>query len=370
MRPRSLQPIPLSEVQQWGQAAGLDAVGVTTAEPFTRARQVLEDRKAAGLNATMAFTYKNPERSTTPSQSIPWARSLVVGAHSYLQQPSETTHTRPAGTVARYAWNDPYEALRDSLGQIARRLKAQGWRATVVADENAIVDREAAWRAGIGWFGKNANLLLPGRGSWFVLGSVVTDAPMEPVQQPVADGCGTCRRCIDGCPTDAIIAPGVVDARRCIAWLVQAPGMIPRQYREAIGARIYGCDDCQEVCPPNRRAETHAPDQSPNAVTTVDLLAILAMTHDELLAHYGNWYLANRETRWLRRNALVALGNTASPNDIDVIAALARYVRDDDPMLRAHAVWAAARLGMAEILTAAETDTDPGVQDELAEARR
>ena len=121
----------------------------------------------------------------------------------------------------------------------------------MVADDNALVDREAAVRAGLGWYGKNSNVLLPGAGSWFVLGTVITDAPL-PSSSRLSDGCGPCRRCLDGCPTGAIVAPGVVDARRCLAWLVQAPGSIPEDFRPAIGDRMYGCDDCQEVCPPNR----------------------------------------------------------------------------------------------------------------------
>src|SRR5438105_6711215 len=138
---------------------------------------------------------------------------------------------------------------------MARRLEVDGWRARVLADDNALVDREAARRAGLGWYGKNANVLLPGAGSWFVLGSVVTDAPLPPADHEVPDGCGSCTRCLDGCPTGAIVAPGVVDARRCLAWLVQQPGSFPVELRAALGDRIYGCDDCQEVCPPNHRAE-------------------------------------------------------------------------------------------------------------------
>jgi len=123
----------------------------------------------------------------------------------------------------------------------------------VVADDNALVDREAAYRAGLGWYGKNTNLLLPGKGSWYLLGSVVTDAPL-PAGRPMADGCGTCSRCLPACPTGAFIRPGVLDARRCLAWLVQAPGVFPAELRVALADRIYGGDSCQEVCP----ASTHA----------------------------------------------------------------------------------------------------------------
>ena len=178
----------------------------------------------------MAFTYRNPERSTDPSRVVAGARSLVVGARNYLR--TEPEGPRPSGgSVARYAWIDHYVPLRAALATVADRLRGDGWKAVVVADDNAIVDREAAFRAGLGWYGKNANLLLPGKGSWFVLGSVVTDAPLDAAGATVPDGCGTCRRCIDACPTAAIVAPGVVDARRCLAWILQRAGSIPVEFR-------------------------------------------------------------------------------------------------------------------------------------------
>jgi epoxyqueuosine reductase len=247
---------------------------------------------------------------------------------------------------------------------MARLLRDAGWRAVVVADDNAMVDREVAWQAGLGWFGKNANLLLPGRGSWFVLGSVVTDAPLPASRGPVADGCGSCRRCIDGCPTGAIVAPGVVDARRCLAWLAQRAGVFPREHRVALGDRIYGCDDCQEVCPPNRHQEASAAD--PDAVAWLDLLDLLAAPDHELLARHGRWYLAGRDPRWLRRNALIALGNVGDAGDSRVIATLDRNLRHADPMLRSHAAWAARRLGRDDLLDGLAGDDAPDVVDELA----
>jgi epoxyqueuosine reductase len=242
---------------------------------------------------------------------------------------------------------------------VAKRLKADGWRAVVFADDNSLVDREAAYRAGLGWYGKNANLLLPGRGSWFVLGAVVTSAPLRPTAAPVEDGCGACRRCIDGCPTGAIVAPGVVDARRCLAWLVQQPGSFPAEFRDALGDRIYGCDDCQEVCPPNTVAERRgvaraaAPDGPVEA--WVPLLDLLAASDGELLERHGRWYIAGRDPRWLRRNALVALGNVADGSNPAVAAALTAAIGGADPMLREHAEWAASRLGRSDLVAAAST---------------
>jgi epoxyqueuosine reductase len=238
----------------------------------------------------------------------------------------------------------------------------------VLADDNALVDRAAAVRAGLGWWGKSSNVLLPGRGSWFVLGAVVTDAPLvDDDPSPVADGCGTCRRCLDGCPTGAIVAPGVVDARRCLSWLLQAPGIFPREHRVALGDRIYGCDDCQEVCPPNRREHRlgAAPPAS-DAQAWVPLLDLLACSDDELLDRYGRWYIWQRDARWVRRNALVVLGNIADGRDTDVAVALRAALVHEDPILRAHAVWAAARLGRGDLLSLVHHDDDPHVRAELA----
>jgi epoxyqueuosine reductase len=308
----------------------------------------------------MQFTYRNPQRSTEPDRVLPGARALVVGAWSYRRRDDERRPVdRPAGTVARYARADYYGPLRSALGQIADLLVAEGWRARVVADDNALVDRAAAHRAGLGWFGRNTLLLLPGLGSWFVLGSVVTDAPLVPTSPagPTdhAGGCGSCRRCMVACPTGALVADGVLDARRCLAWLVQAPGTFPVEFREALGDRIYGCDDCQQVCPVNRTADRRRPPGPPDAGTVgaVDLLDLLDATDAALLEAHGRWYIADRDPRHLRRNALVALGNIGDGADPATTAALARYAGGDDELLAEHARWAADRLARTDRGTAA-----------------
>ncbi len=346
-----------------GVAAGLDAVEVATAEPFVSVRRTLEERKAAGLHAGMAFTYRKPERSTEPGAAVHEARALVVGARCYLTAGADEPTEHPAGRVARYARADHYAALRKGLTAMARVLEAGGWRGRVLADDNALVDRAAAHRAGIGWWGKNANLLLPGRGSWYVLGSVVTDAPLGSTNAPAEDRCGSCTRCLDGCPTAAITAPGVVDARRCLAWLLQAEGTFPIEHRIALGDRIYGCDECQEVCPPNRRSPVIAPtaDEHP----WVPLLALLDDDDAVVLDWAARWYIPRREVRYVRRNALVVLGNVAAGSDPAVAAVLRRYVAHVDPMLRAHAVWAARRLGREDLVRPLAADPDPLVRAEL-----
>jgi epoxyqueuosine reductase len=285
----------------------------------------------------------------------------VVGAWSYRQQePSSVgvrvTLSRPAGSVARYARQDHYASLRRALAPMADALQEQGFAARVVCDDNGLVDRAAAHRAGLGWFGKNSLLLLPGFGSWAVLGSVVTDAPLRPSApegpSPHAHGCGTCSRCLTACPTGALVAPGVLDARRCLAWLVQAPGSFPEQHRQALGDRIYGCDECQQVCPINRVADRRVPPPppGPGSEPRVDLLKILEASDEELLEAHGRWYIADRDPRYLRRNALVALGNVGDGSDPATVRALRRWLSVDDGMIVEHAEWAAGQLGRDDLV--------------------
>jgi epoxyqueuosine reductase len=341
-------PAPsLDELRVIASDHGIHHLGVAPATVLERARQALHERHAAGLAAGMAFTYRNPDRSTDPGRAVEGARSIIVGARSYLTTEDDPPPPPgPQARVARYAWVDHYAPLRSGLRAVAQRLKAAGHRAVAFADDNAIVDREVAHLAGLGWFGKNANLLLPGAGSWFVLGCVITTAEYPPAT-PVPDGCGSCRRCLDACPTGAIVAPGVIDANRCLAWVLQAPGAIPVDLREAVGDRIYGCDDCQDVCPPTvRLGRRHRLPPTTEAEAWVDVLDLLDADDATLLDRHGRWYLSGRDPRWLRRNALVVLGNTADPADARVVATLGRYRQHDDPILAEHARWASERLGI------------------------
>lgn len=369
------------DLRRIGAAAGLAAVGIAGAEVFADTRATLHERRRAGLHAGMQFTYRNPDRSTDPAQVLEGARSLVVGAWDYRRDdPAGAGPTdgvaRPAGSVARFARRDHYGLLRVALAPIADRLMADGWRARVVVDENSLVDRAAAQRAGLGWYGRNTLLLLPGRGSWFLLGSVVTDAPLEPTpptgHSEPAEGCGPCHRCVTACPTGALGADGVLDARRCLAWLLQAPGSFPIEHRSSLDGRIYGCDECQEVCPVNRaddRRRTASPAEG-GTVTAVDLLDLLTVDDDAILAVNGRWYLAERDPRYLRRNALVALGNVGDGRDPATVAVLTRWTRSGDPVLAEHARWAAGRLGRADLAPSPTSTADPGPTATAPESAR
>lgn len=349
---------------------GVTIWGIAPATVMHRARDELHRRKDLGLHDTMQFTYKNPERSTNPTAAVEGAQAIFVAAMAYeARLPAEGAPDAPGdgpidgpidaridGRIARYAWADYYGALRDALWAVARRLRADGFKAVPFADDNSVVDREVAYRAGIGWFGKNANLLTRGVGSWFVLGSVITTAALPTSPAPQPDGCGTCGRCIPACPTGAIVAPGVIDAGRCLSWLLQRPGEMPVEMRTAVGDRLYGCDDCQEACPPSivfgRRSPPSSPGPPPTPTQRLDLLDLLDADDDAVLQRWGRWYLAERDPRWIRRNALVALGNVLSGGTgVHVAPALrrralevlARYRGSIDPLLAEHADWALSR---------------------------
>lgn len=341
--------LDVENLKALGIEAGLDAVGVTSAEPFTETLAEILRRREAGLHGGMQFTFRNPERSTDPGRIMEDARSLVVGAMR-VSAPRLPEPGSGKARIAAYARHDHYGDLRKALSVIAGHLTEASYRTRVVADDNSLVDRAAAVRAGLGWYGRNGNVLLPGHGSWFVLGSVVTNARLAPDQKTVADGCGACTSCIDGCPTGAIVEPGVVDARRCLAWLVQAPGSIPAEFRKAMGGRIYGCDECQEVCPVGRSGR--AADGSEDPAADVEAVEILSLSDDELLGRFGRWYIAERDPRYLRRNALVVLGNKADPTDPAVLSALRFNLEGSDPMLRSHAAWAATELGRGDMVEA------------------
>ncbi len=348
------------ELLSLGIDAGLHRIGCADASPLIEARNAIERRIDGGLQDEMQFTFRNPKRSTTPNDALDGARSIIVAGLSYAAPDVEPPFA-VSGRVARYSWVEYYEPLRRALTVVRDRLRSDGHRALVFADDNSIVDRAVAHRAGIGWFGKNANILVPGAGSFFVLGSVVTTAELA-TSSIVEDGCGACRRCLDGCPTQAIIEPGVVDARRCLAWLLQKPGVFDRRFRAALGDRMYGCDDCQEVCPPTTRRQLRVTPPE-GARPWVDVEALLEMTDEELLDSVDWWYVAQRNPDWVRRNALIVLGNVGELGSLRVRDIVAAYLEHPDPMLRAHAVWAAARLGLHELIPM--HDTAPLVIEEL-----
>jgi len=340
-----------------GFDAGLVAIECCPLSSWSATRTALERHRAQGLAATMEFTLRNPSRSSDARRALRGAHSIVVGAWSYALDTDGPDTAAPAddadrvwAQIARYAQRDMYAELDTALGAVAGALVEAGHRARVVSDDNALVDREAAWRAGIGFAGKNSNILLrDGGGSFVVLGSVVTSAVLDRTALPAADECGTCRRCLDACPTGAIVEPGVVDARRCLAWVLQAPEPIPIELRAAVGQRIYGCDDCQEVCPPTRRS-TRRPIGTPSGApgARIDAMRWLGLTDTELLSHARRWYVPGRDAAIIRRNLLVVLANAGRVSPA-VLSRIRSHLDHPDPMVVEHAIWALQELTRDEV---------------------
>jgi epoxyqueuosine reductase len=324
-----------AELTEVATGLGLDVVGAAPAEPYTRAEAAIADRRARGLFADMRFTTARPERSCHPELLFDGARTVVSAALCYWAPGEEPGSGE--GRLPRYTRADRYDELRERLDALGRRL---GGAYRVLVDDNAHVDREAAARGGVGFYGKNTMLITRRHGSWVVLGTLVTSAELEPTA-PLELDCGSCRLCVDACPTDALAEAGTLDANRCLSWSTQRPGPIPEAHRAALGDRVYGCDICQEVCPWNRGVEKRRADERPDGPATVDLVAWLEADDDALRAAYDRLYVPRNDARHLKRNALVALGNTGGPEHA---ATLERFAAGDDELLREHAVWALARL--------------------------
>jgi epoxyqueuosine reductase len=326
-----------AEVQRLGERLGLDAVGVAPAEPYARTESEIRERKARGLFGRMRFTMARPEISCHPEKLFDGARTVVSAALCYYAPEPEA----PAGSgrLPRYTWHDRYAELRERLDVVGREL---GGDYRVLVDANQHVDREAAARSGVGFYGKNTMLITRSHGSWVVLGTLVTTAELEPTP-PLHPGCGSCTICVEACPTGALDGQGVLDATKCLSYWTQMPETIPEEYRAALGAQVYGCDICQDVCPWNRGIERRRAGLDPDPGAHVDLLGLLVDDGDAFAELIDRLYVPRNDPRWLRRNALVALGNvgTAEPR---TTAALRRFAGHDDPMLAEHASWALERL--------------------------
>jgi len=327
-----------AELTALADELGLDVVGAAPAEPYDATERHIRERRERGLFADMRFTMAQPETSCHPERLLPGARTVVSAALCYYAdaQPPVPGH----GRLPRYTWEDGYAKLRERLDELGRRI---GGSYRVLVDANQHVDREAAVRAGVGFYGKNTLLITRKHGSWVVLGTLVTDRELE-ATPPLQLDCGSCTLCIDACPTGALDEPGTLDATRCLSYWTQAPHPIPKPYREELGDRVYGCDICQDVCPWNRGIEKRRAGEAPaeEAEPYVSLVDWLEASDDDLRRRYDRLYVPRNDPRYLRRNALVALGNAG---DATHAATLEKYAHHDDPLLREHAEWALERLG-------------------------
>ena len=342
--PRPALDARLVEAQAYG--LGFDLVGITTLGPAETA-PMLERWLERGHDADMAWIARGAEKRADTRRPVPGATSAIVVGLGYGGR-------EPSGPVARYARGDDYHNL------MVERLRAlQHWlgeqrgapvpgRAYV--DTGPILERDLARRAGLGWFGKNTMLVNPSRGSFFFLGALLIELDLEPSAPFEADRCGSCTRCLDACPTGALVGPRELDARRCISYLtIELRGEIPVERREQVGEWIYGCDVCQDVCPYNRKfaqALSEPAFAARAALAGMDArllsLSLLSMSQEQFSAAFKGSPMKRAKLRGLRRNAAVVLGNVGSTRDLPALLAV---LSDEEPLVRGHAAWALGKIG-------------------------
>jgi epoxyqueuosine reductase len=326
-----------AELHALAEELGLDAIGAAPAEPYADTERHIRERRARGLFADMRFTMARPEESCHPETLLPGARTVVSAALCYwLPEPERQSGH---GRLPRYTWFDAYAELREKLDVLGRRL---GGAYRVLVDANQHVDREAAARSGVGFYGKNTLLITRRHGSWVVLGTLITDVELESTP-PLGLDCGECRLCIDACPTGALDEPGTLDSTRCLSYWTQAQAPPPAEYRAGLGAQVYGCDICQDVCPWNRGIEKRRESKPlpPDATPHVSLLEWLRTDPDELRQRFARLYVPRNDGRRLRLNALVAAGNVGGDGERDAVTA---FLDDPDEATREVAAWTLARM--------------------------
>jgi epoxyqueuosine reductase len=328
----TIKRVTKAELERLAAEIGIDVIGAAPAAPYGKTERDIAQRRARGLFADMRFTMAQPQTSCHPEALLPGARTVVSAAHCYWYE--EPPLEPGEGRLPRYTWYDGYAVLRNQLEALGTRL---GGSFRVLVDANQHVDREAAVRSGVGFYGKNTMLITRRHGSWIVLGTLVTDVELEP-SAPLHLDCGACTLCIDACPTGALDEPGTLDATRCLSYWTQAPESIPTEYRRELGAQVYGCDICQDVCPWNRGVERRRSGADPpaDAHPHVSLVDWLTREGAELRETFARLYVPHNDPRYLRRNALVALGNVGGVGREQ----LESFRDDADPLLREHAQWA------------------------------
>ena len=382
-------------VTGYALSVGFDLVKITSAEEFVQDRAVTLDRLRDGLMDGLPWYHEaRVLKGTNPQELLPGARSIICLGLSYYQDDNFSQVTdRPAGRVARYARLQDYhkvmkKRMREYVDGLSSRLEipiAARW----YVDDGPMLDRAAAARSGLGWFGKNTNILTSSHGSWIFLGQVVTDLEIEP-DSPIRKTCGACVRCIDACPTGAIIAPYVIDNTRCISYLtIENRGPIPIEFRPQMQDWVFGCDICQDVCPVNRKAIPADSDiwqQGPSstgqvenewkpghrqrgAMATLDLMELIEISEEDFRRRFKGSPILRAKREGLQRNACVALGNLGDPV---AVPALCRALAEGGPLVRSHSAWALGQIGTNEACQALEqaivTESDPQVLGEITAA--
>ena len=360
-------------IKEYAYSLGFDIARITDARGFPEAERVIKERIAAGLMDGLPwFTEERAAVSCHPDALLPEARSIISLAMFYLtEQPDEQEGATPRGRISRYAWGDDYhEVIKPKLQQFAAWLReyARGemsgdLETRIFVDTGRMVDRAVAERAGLGWYGKNTNILTKGWGSWVFLAEIVTNLQLA-VDTPIKASCGHCEICLHACPTQALPAPYVLDNTRCISYLtIELRGSIPLELRPLMGNLIFGCDICQQVCPVNHVVEKRLAgiiEKRGNGAQPIgvrqreefrpragigsspELIPLLSLTEEQFHERFRLSPIRRTKRRGLLRNVCVALGNSGNRQ---AVPALIGALHDYEPLVRGHAAWALGRLG-------------------------
>jgi len=339
------RPVVARRIRERGLELGLGAIGFAPIGPSAQGA-ALSEWLGRGRHGTMAWMERTAVDRLDLRRRFPWARSAVMAAVTYLPyRGGRETQEGVVRHVARYAvGRDYHRVLADRLRVLAAFIvtEAPGARTQVYTDTGPVLERELAARAGLGWFGKNTNLIGPRGDSWTLLGEILTDLDL-PAGEPVADRCGSCTACLDACPTGAIPEPYVVDSTRCISYLtIELRGSIPEPQRADLGDWVFGCDICQEVCPWNRKvAATADADFLPSGdLRRRSLADLVRIAGEEFRATFGETPIERTRHRGLVRNALIVAANAG---DEEALAAARERAGDADPVIRETAGWALDR---------------------------
>jgi epoxyqueuosine reductase len=341
-----------TQIKTAARQLGFEVVGITSIEPLLEDEARYLGWRDGGYAAGMDYMTRRPELLARPAGLAAWARSIVTVAVNYYADEPVFDHRGRYGRVARYAWGrDYHDVVKPRLNALAaeiERAAGKPTRSRSFVDAVPLLERAVAASAGLGFFGKNTNLLQARAGSWYFLAEILLDIELAPEPGPRPQvSCGTCSRCIDACPTNAFAGPYVLDSRRCISYLtIENKEEIPRELREGVGEWIFGCDVCQDVCPFNRfSSETTWQELRPEAGAgqRLDLAEVLSISRDEeFRARYDGTPLLRPKRRGLLRNAAVVAANIGCTRAVPSLAA--RVTADPEPLIRGHALWALGRL--------------------------
>ena len=369
----------VARIKKAARELGFEVAAIASADPLTRDDRAFADWRESGFAAGMEYMTRRPELHAHPNALVPYARSVITLAINYYATAPELEHGRRFGRVARYAWGlDYHDVVRPRLVELALQIERFAGRklhARCFVDAVPLLERAVAASAGVGFFGKNTNLLRPRNGTWFFLSEILVDLDLPPDANQIKVSCGSCRRCIAACPTEAFVAPYQLDSGKCISYLtIENKGGIPRELRSQVGEWVFGCDVCQDVCPFNRFAsETAWRELGPEAGvgSRLDLGELLSMSADEhFRLRFRGTALMRAKRRGLLRNAAVAAANIGAEN---AVPALVRRIKEDnEPLIRSHALWALAQLDprkAAPLIERSLTDPDPEVRKEARELK-